>query len=392
MSAIQELLHCLGRQYLLPKLRILSISERHRPNHYSLFNPSLKWLLFNPPTREEAPSLLSHLARTAPHLEHITVSQTPLESNSFLVLERFPSLKSLETEDEIHISPESFAFTFPFAERLVSWKVDGLRVSGLIQAQVDAGWSNPELSSLEYLEICCIDTPSAILSILTNLALPSLRTFSFCAGPYWFDKREECLAMFSSLFGKKRSLRHLTVNVSYSMMKQRSTLDVGYLLQSAVPQDLETLDVRIPMLQSFCKPSLLAVVRVFPHLKKLTVVTSYDEPFSFRDLAALAHHMPKLMHLDIGISGKVQPKVVASTVPLCSHRLENLSISNMNTHDPVMLARFIDRIFPFATVSLSENPLTLDLLDVGRISRALKMMRECRHDDLERSATTQSTN
>lgn len=385
VPVMMDLLDCLGRRHLFPNLRVLTI--RNEADSF-FFCPNLERLDVRVQRQRELYCLLPRLAQTTPSLRHLNLFDHTIPDAMMHLTSHFNRLQSLETKNDFIVSSESsesFSSLFPFAEHLKEWRVGSLTFcpSNVVTPEPI------QFSSLTSLNSVNPVTPEKTITLLSHGLFPKLQKFTFPTPLYSGNPaayKKSLLELCSNLFTKMPAglqFFYLRGDGKLLASREATQMDLEDLLPMTKNKTLTTLWMSEQKL--LLRPTLASVDRLgtaFPFLTDLYLYLHRTALVSFDVVAALAITLPLLRCLDIGIKG--ENLADPPTVPLLSHPLKELSLRNSEIGNaPFLFARYIDRLFPFATIDEDELPD-----DAVTVVSALKLVRDCRKDEEQRSMPT----
>lgn len=295
---------------------------------------------------------------------------------------RLPKLQLLESWNGYTISPTSSASSIPFAEHIETWRLGALSIES--PESPPATIQFPVLTSLELKAHL---TSSNITPLFSQSLFPKLTRFTFNAPPYDFRPetadlyKESWLNLCSLIF--KQPLEFLSIR-KYDDDDEDPVVETQMPLENffasvKTAHPLTTLWMAEPrLLKPLTNSSIDRLCTAFPKLTDLYLHCYASTLASFEIVALLAQRLPQLKSLDIGIDGSSLSD--PPTVPILSHRLETLCLQNSMVGYTFWFARYIDRLFPFATIK--SFPLPDDGDD---FVLALKLIRDSRKDQEVRS-------
>lgn len=345
------------------------------------------------PNHDELLYLLPQLSQTTPFLHHLSMSEVKMPPK-LLRLIHLPSLRYFNTSGDFLLSQASFSSCFPFAATLEKWIANSLKIQDKDSSRGQSSASSPLFHFPSLKELSLWEQPgvSILGDLFTFTLFPSLRRLNLTIKNE--DNNDTFLqrlkSFFDLLFCRGNCLEELKVvwwDIGNAGLEEPTGIQLNKLFEGISPdQALLKLNLAgLLTLDSLSTSSIRHLAHTFPHLQTLHLATDKSALISFDDLALLGELLPGLLHLSLcGINAEDLP--VPPTIPVLTHGLKTLCISGSKIGDPTIMARHIDRLFPF--VGSPIYPSAPETEEERAVIFALALMKGCRKDEVARNGAS----
>lgn len=374
-----QLLDCLGRQNLLPRLRVLRLGAYAKElNEADCFflGPNLRSLEIQ---HSDINYFFPRVIQMAPSLRHLKLPYQAIPTHLIPLTRCLRQLETLETENKFVISSNSL---FPFPEQLKTWRASSI-ISCSREPSSLKSTQFPALTTLELTDQLPADD---IAGLLSQSIYPKLVNVIIVAPSY--SKENGGVAQFKDswfnlckyLFSNPRQFVQIHGNCLYYTVGDAIRMDLADFFTLTERQTtLRTFWIAEPkLLKPLTRASIDRLCTTFPFLTDLYIQLEESSLIPFDDLVVLADQLPHLRCLDIGINGT--DLADPPSVPILSHNLGKLGIESSSIPNPFLFTRYIDRLFPFAQIQDIVSPSK----DEESVISAHKLAQGCRRDQEER--------
>lgn len=375
-----QLLDCLGRQSLLPNLRLLRLgvdvtTELNEADCFFLC-PNLSRLEIR---CRDLRYFFPRIVQVVPSLQHLDIPDQAIPTHLIPLIRNLHQLQTLRTKNKFIISAES-----PLSEHLITW-----RAGSVVLSQTGTGRVNPtQFTALTTLELINPISMDDVASLFEHSVFPKLLNITFVApsydGGFWAARpfKESWLNLCAALFSENHlEFIYILANKDNEVIEEEAEMDLGDFFVTAKQQTaLRKFWMGEPrLLEPLTRASIGSMCTTFPSLSDIYIQLRDSYTISFDDLAVLANQLPLLQKIEIRIDGTTLTD--PPSVPILSHSLEEIGIEGSLIVDPFLFAHYIDRLFPFAEIRKINVPSN----DEQSVISAYKLVRACRKDQERRS-------